>query len=530
MKNTSPLQFTEHHRFFVYRDFMMSPLERRMLSEVYQPMVGHGALAFYNTLYQQIDGERIGYSAGEQQRSLFYSMGIELNEQGRRILIQYSSQLEALGLLQTVRRCLPKQDEWIYVYQLQAPLHPRAFFMHLQYPFLLRDCLGQHAYQSLQAKWKVEMPEILSDPSATQENVSVLFEERFRISEPSATEDSSNAVRMTMDGPVQFVKTSNVHANVFSLQDLLMRTPRTSSRRAFIQRLENHPDVLAAINYIALKHELSLSTVCRLLDEEDGVFDTQGRFSHEQLERAARECRQHQQQREEKVSKQVGKLNKANLALVQSASETESADQVDPQITALVTRLGIPMMLDGKLTIAEYASKIQGLPFTQFIKLFLGDQPIPQRILALLERVNYYYGIRDEVINVLTHFMYTNGLPWNENFVEKTTNEWLMSRMTDFADAVLFFERKTNQLRQQIDKQSAQGSNAQSKDQRAASSATQPPRNTTSNNNAKRNTTNVRPQMNVASAEPDVAISAEKLEEIRRKARDYEDQRKKEGG
>ena len=527
MKNTGPLQFTEHHRFFVYREFLLSPLDRRMLTEVYQPMIGHGALAFYQTLYQQIEGERIGYSAGEQQRSLFYTMGIELNEQGRRLFIQYSSQLEALGLLQTVRRCLPKRDEWIYVYQLIVPLSPRVFFMHAQYPFLLRDCIGQHAYHSLQAKWKMETPVLLLDPSATQENVTVQFEERFRVTDED-TQSNGAGVRMIMDGPPQTAAMNNINAHVFSLQDLLMRTPKTSARRSIIQRLEHQPDVLSSINYIALKHQLSLANLCRILDEEDGVFDVQGRFFYDQLDRAAREWRQHQTQREEQVSKHVGKIAKTNAALGGTGQDhAEEPRIVEPEVLSLVTRLGVPVMLTGKLTIAEYASKMQGLPFTQFIKLFLGDQPIPQRILALLERVNYYYRIHDDVINVLTHFMYTNGLPWNETFVEKTTNEWLMSRMTDFSDAVLFFERKTNQLRSNMDKQNGQAGSATSgretRDRATATAATRPSGN-------KKPTTNARPQMNVAPSEADPAISAEKLEEIRNKARAYEVERKKEGG
>ncbi len=128
MHMKSLLHFTENHRFCVYRDFCLSSLDSRMLSSVYQPMVGAFAISLYHLLFQQIPIEKLGYSPLEQQRRLFLTLGLEPSEKGRRYLIEQASLLEAVGLLQTCRIYMPEQEDYVYEYELQQPLSLTEFF------------------------------------------------------------------------------------------------------------------------------------------------------------------------------------------------------------------------------------------------------------------------------------------------------------------------------------------------------------------------------------------------------------------
>lgn len=85
MHMKSLLHFTENHRFCVYRDFCLSSLDSRMLSSVYQPMVGAFAISLYHLLFQQIPIEKLGYSPLEQQRRLFLTLGLEPSEKGHAV-------------------------------------------------------------------------------------------------------------------------------------------------------------------------------------------------------------------------------------------------------------------------------------------------------------------------------------------------------------------------------------------------------------------------------------------------------------
>ena len=124
MRMTNMLHFTENHRFCVYRDFALSSLDYKMLSKVYQPMIGALAVGVFSTLYQQLTGDVVGFSALEQQRTLFLSLDLEPGERGRKIFVEQTSKLEAVGLLQTTRRFLPDTEDYIYEYQLYEPLAP----------------------------------------------------------------------------------------------------------------------------------------------------------------------------------------------------------------------------------------------------------------------------------------------------------------------------------------------------------------------------------------------------------------------
>ena len=54
-----------------------------------------------------MSAEKVGYSPLEQQRKLFLLLELEQGERGRKYLIEQSSKLEAIGLLQTTRKFLP---------------------------------------------------------------------------------------------------------------------------------------------------------------------------------------------------------------------------------------------------------------------------------------------------------------------------------------------------------------------------------------------------------------------------------------
>lgn len=151
MRMSNMHHFTEHHRYVAYREFSLSELDRKMLSHVYQPMVGAFAIGLYHLLYQHAPADRVGYSGIDAQRRLFLLLGLEPSEKGRTYFVEQTSKLEAVGLLQTSRMLLPDMEEYMYEYELQPPLSPHDFFRTQHLTLLLRDFVGKYAVLNLRS-------------------------------------------------------------------------------------------------------------------------------------------------------------------------------------------------------------------------------------------------------------------------------------------------------------------------------------------------------------------------------------------
>ena len=71
MRINNILQFTEYHRYYIFRDFSLSSLDYKMLSLIYQPMIGAFAVAFYQQLYHGIAEGRPAIRRSNRSGSCF---------------------------------------------------------------------------------------------------------------------------------------------------------------------------------------------------------------------------------------------------------------------------------------------------------------------------------------------------------------------------------------------------------------------------------------------------------------------------
>ena len=78
MRISNILHYTEHHRYYIFRDFSLSAagsqnaLELDLTSRWSAPL----PIPLYQQLYQQVaEGDRSGYSPLEPQRKLFLGPG-----------------------------------------------------------------------------------------------------------------------------------------------------------------------------------------------------------------------------------------------------------------------------------------------------------------------------------------------------------------------------------------------------------------------------------------------------------------------
>lgn len=430
MRISNPLHFTEQHRFCTCRDFALSPIDHKMLSTIYQPIIGADSLGLYMLLFQQLPADQAGYSPPEQQRKLFLSLDLEPSERGRAKLASLASRLEAVGLMETWRNTLAESDEIIYVYRLFAPLAPADFFRTHHLVLLLRDKVGQHMATALrQSLYANEPEEVRKERITSSENLSMPFYELFELN-PRMVDDrwerQMAAPALDFPQPARSGRT----AYKYEYADIITRFPRQSANRGFVENLQYEPDQLAALNYVALKYDLTLSELCRLLDE-DGVFTPAGELSLETLQHRANLTFRRELEREEKRISVLGRI--ASSASEETAAAVKVETEVDPEHF-----VDVPETLKDVYDKESYNRMLRNSPYTLVLQLFFPGA-VPRHVLNVFENLDLNYKLNEEVINVLIHHLKENRLSWNKSYIDSIAADMLGKQVERYEQAVAYF-------------------------------------------------------------------------------------------
>lgn len=436
MRVTNMHHFTEHHRFTVYRDFSLSGLDYKMLASLYQPMIGAAAIAVYHTLYQQQIGERVGYSPLEQQRKLFLSLELEPGENGRKQFVEATSKLEAVGLLQTARRFLPSTEDYLYEYQLFVPLAPQEFFKNQHLTLLLRDKVGKYMVLFLRDELLSEEPGELAD--SARENISIPFYDLFRLNTQVIDYELEQAIYETAAARPS-AAALDTETKGFDSAEILMRFPRGSRNRAWVEMLGIRKDQLAAVNITAKKYDLTLQETCRLLDE-DGVFDDEGALLFEVLQYKANLLFRQGKRRQEATERNVRKIGEAYQN--QGEQPRQDGDGPEEQAVQMEFYVDVPTLFQGQCDVHQYNMMLRNQPYTMVLKKFFAQGSVPDGVLDIFEKIDLNYGLPEEVINVLIHFIHTDRRSWAKSSIEAVASDMLGKQTTSYEQAIEYIREK----------------------------------------------------------------------------------------
>lgn len=485
MRITNLLHFTENHRFHIYRDFSLSSLDYKMLSSIYQPMAGPCAISLYSLLYQQLPADKSGYSALEQQRRLFMSLALDPNEQGRKTLIDQASKLEALGLIQTFRKYLTEGDDYIYEYQLNAPLSPSEFFKNQHLVLLLRDRVGKHMVLFIKEELEAEQPEEMSNQEIHVENISIPFYELFQLNTQVIDYELEQA--LSEMAPARSTGFESDSIRSFHYSDILMRFPRDSYNRPYIEQLKDREDQMSTINYVAKKYNLSLQETCRLLDE-DSVFSDDGMLIVDALQHKANMNYRQDKKREEDRERYLHKVDK-----LKQSDESTSNDPNEEKVVEMDFYLDIPPMFVNQCNIHQYNSLLRNDPYTKVLERFFPGS-VPGHVSKIFDKIDLNYKLKEEVINVLIHYLNVHNLSWTTGFIDSIASDMLGKQVNSFEQAVKYI-RNHNQ--------------AKTKSRKGSSSTM-------------RNTGKQKPKIPIVSVSKEDSVSDEEYEEILKLAREIE--------
>jgi replication initiation and membrane attachment protein len=139
----------EHHwkelipvdRYIVRSNGILQDFERKVLTLLYQPLIGYRAYSLYMTLWSELEQNQL-WSEETTHHSLMAIMQCSLKD------IYYERlKLEGIGLLKTYVN--QEQDNRMFIYELQVPLTPEQFFTDGVLNIFLYNRVGKNKFNKL---------------------------------------------------------------------------------------------------------------------------------------------------------------------------------------------------------------------------------------------------------------------------------------------------------------------------------------------------------------------------------------------
>ncbi|WP_307341249.1 replication initiation and membrane attachment family protein [Metabacillus malikii] len=128
-------------RYIVKSSSILQDLDRKILTLLYQPLIGSKGFSLYMTLWGELEQNRL-WGVDSTHHSLMTTMQSNLRE-----IYQERLKLEGLGLLKSYMK---ETDEIkSYLYELQAPLRPDEFFQDGVLNIYLYNRVGKTKYLQL---------------------------------------------------------------------------------------------------------------------------------------------------------------------------------------------------------------------------------------------------------------------------------------------------------------------------------------------------------------------------------------------
>ncbi|MHC0037404.1 replication initiation and membrane attachment family protein [Pseudoneobacillus sp. C159] len=369
-------------RYEVSSDGLLHFFDQKVLTLLYQPLLGSTALSLYLTLWAELEENRL-WSESTTHHSLMNFLDTNLRE------IYYArKKLEGIGLLKTYVKTT--DDNRFFVYELKPPLNPERFFLDGMLNIYLYQKIGKKQYSRLK---RIFSDRRFSESEDGYDDVTTAFGEVFSSAFP--------------ESPQAYIETS---------QDLELEEGKTYIGRAETKTIQVPIDTfnfelltaglrksLVPDQYLTLKVKEAIANLAFLYEigpiEMQGIIydavDVDG-INIDELRKAARNHYQYQ--------------HNDQLPLL--------VDKVQPVM--LKTQPKEPQTKEEKLK--QYFESVSPRQF--LIDVSGGSEP-SKSDLQIVEDVMFHQQLTPAVANVLLHFvLMKTDMKLTKTYVEKIASHW----------------------------------------------------------------------------------------------------------
>lgn len=177
---------TEIDSYTVQSQAVLGNEDRNIITKLYQPLIGCGAAMLYFSLWAELERNK-NLSLNSTHKRICSLMGITIY-----VFEDYRRKLEGIGLLKTYTK---QKDVLDFIYELQAPLSPKAFFKNPLLAGELLKAMGQLGYEKTMY--------FFSAPSVdtAYKNISKTYDDVF-VSSRVKVETNENIREKKATGPV----------------------------------------------------------------------------------------------------------------------------------------------------------------------------------------------------------------------------------------------------------------------------------------------------------------------------------------
>lgn len=175
--------------FVVVNRTILNESDRKIISMLYQPIIGSMAVSLYYTLWADLDKTEL-LSAEYTHHHLMTSLRIKMDS-----IVTARKKLEAVGLLKTF---IKKGNVNNYVYEMFSPISANEFFNHPILNIVLYNNVGKKEYESLLKYFKVPRINL-----STYEELTSTFDSVFESVPASSYDNLNEDLRVNKTGEIK---------------------------------------------------------------------------------------------------------------------------------------------------------------------------------------------------------------------------------------------------------------------------------------------------------------------------------------
>jgi replication initiation and membrane attachment protein len=294
-------------RYKVASDGLLHFYDQKVLTFLYQPLIGSTAFSLYMTLWAELEENRL-WSESTTHHSLMNSLDTNLKE-----IFHARQKLEAIGLLKSYVK--EEDGDRSFIYELKPPLNPETFF--------LDGMLNIFLYQKIGKKQFARLKRFFSDQQLPQKdreykNITKAFQDVFSSASPESLQfhqESSQDLKLNeSDTYIGRSETKPIQIQVDHFNfDLLFAGLKDSliSQQSFTTKVK---EAIANLAFLYNIDALQMQGIVLSAMEADEI-------SIEELRKAARDWFQFQH--EDKLPLLVDKVQPAMLTSQRSEPNTK---------------------------------------------------------------------------------------------------------------------------------------------------------------------------------------------------------------
>ena len=188
--------------FVVVNKTVLNDQDRKILTMLYQPIIGSNSISLFFTLWSYLDKLEL-MSIECTHHHLMMSMRNRLEE-----IIEAREKLEAIGLIRTY---IKKDNINNYIYELYSPLNPYEFLNNPILSVSLYNNVGKVEYEKIKEYFKIPRFNLRD-----YEDISCNFSDVFEVSNISSFENMTNDLKRVNINKLSLVSKIDLE-NVISL-------------------------------------------------------------------------------------------------------------------------------------------------------------------------------------------------------------------------------------------------------------------------------------------------------------------------